>query len=423
MMLETPTVIGREPELAALRTFVEAVPSGPRVLVLEGEAGIGKTTLWTAGVTLAHERGYRVLTCRPAESEARLSYAALADLLEGAVEDAADDLPEPQRRALEVALLRAEPGDAPADHRTVAAATLAMLRSLSRDRPVLLGVDDEQWLDASSAAALGFAVRRLSEEPVGIFGASRVGEGAVDPIGLARTMPDDRLERIRVEPLSIEAVGALIDHRIGLHLSTHTLRRIHETSDGNPFFALELARAVQQAGGELGPGEIFQAPEDLRELLRVRLAELPPSVHGILLAASAMAHPTVSLAETATARPKDVTAALDRAARAGVIQVTGEEIHFAHPLFASAVYSDASDRERREVHLRLADVVSDPEERARHLALSAREPDADVAAALEKAARHAEERGAPAAAAELCELSLELTPSDRSGDRRRLQLE
>ena len=200
------------------------------------------------------------------------------------------------------------------------------------------------------------------------------------------------------------------------------LHRVHEASGGNPFFALELARAVQQAGGELGPGKEFPAPEGLRDLVRARVAELPPSVHDVLLTAAAMARPTVALAEAAAVHPKGVAVALDQAARAGMIEVLGEVIRFSHPLFASAVYSESSDRERREAHRRLALVISDPEERARHLALSTSEPDADVAAALEDAAQLAYERGAPGAAAELCELALDLLPSDRPLDRRRIQL-
>jgi predicted ATPase len=140
-------IVGREGELARVKSFIGSVPEGPSALLLEGAAGIGKTTLWHAGVSIARARGHRVLVCRAAESEARLSYAALGDLFDFEL----PDLPAPQKRALDAALLRAEFEGAPPDQRAVSVASLGVLRALATSGPVVIAIDDVQWLDAPSA--------------------------------------------------------------------------------------------------------------------------------------------------------------------------------------------------------------------------------------------------------------------------------
>jgi DNA-binding CsgD family transcriptional regulator len=408
-------LIGREAELEAVISFVDAALLAPAALLLEGEAGIGKTTLWRSALALAEERGFTTLSCRPSESEARLSYAAIADLFDDVVDDELSDLPEVQRRALAVALLREE-ADAPVDPRSVAAAVLGLVRRLASTSPLLLAVDDEQWLDPASAEALGFAVRRLAGERVGVISASRVREGVPDPMALLRALGQDRLERVRVTALGRDELGELLRERIALDLPLPTLSRVQEVSRGNPFFALELGRALKGSGSELGTGGQLPVPEDLRDLLHVRLGGLPPSTREVLLLAAALSRPTVPLVVAAATYPGSVADELALAAGAGIVQVWGDEIGFVHPLFSSAVHEEASSAERRAAHLRLAGIARDPEERARHLALSADGPDADIAAALEEAAAHAIERGAPAAAAELCQLAADLTLAAASAD-------
>src|ERR671931_1075399 len=141
-------VIGREEELAALAAFLDDVPVGPAQLVLVGEAGVGKTTLWCAGADEARERGYRVLETRPAEAEARLAFAGLGDLLDPLLGEVLDPLPTPQRDALRVALLVEPATGVPPEERAVAVAVLSALRKLAADRPTLVAVDDLQWLDS-----------------------------------------------------------------------------------------------------------------------------------------------------------------------------------------------------------------------------------------------------------------------------------
>ena len=193
-------IIGREQELAATGRLLDRAAEGAAALVLDGEAGIGKTTLWLEAVRVADARGFRVLQARPAESEAKLSYSAVADLVGAAFEETESELPPLQRRALEAALLLGET-DEPAGARTTSAALVAVLHALTSRDPVLLAVDDVQWLDAASAQALAFAARRL---PAGLalLLARRVEGDADLPFGLARALPDDRRERLVVATLS-----------------------------------------------------------------------------------------------------------------------------------------------------------------------------------------------------------------------------
>ena len=169
--------IGREDELAAITAFVQTAPAGPAGMVLSGSAGIGKTILWLQGVSLAAAAGADVLTSRPRQAETTFAYAALADLLNERFEHVADQLPAPQRRALEVALLRAEGDDRGPDRHAVSVAVLSALRLLADERPVLLAIDDVQWIDAPSAHALSFVLRRLEAEAISVLTTLRVTEG------------------------------------------------------------------------------------------------------------------------------------------------------------------------------------------------------------------------------------------------------
>jgi DNA-binding CsgD family transcriptional regulator len=407
-------ILGREAEVAQITRFIEAVPDGPSALLLDGVAGIGKTTLWNIGVSLAQKAGHQVLACRAAESEARLSYAALGDLLEVQL----PELPGPQKRALDAALLRAEVEGSPPDQRAVALATLAVLRALATSAPVIVAIDDIQWIDAASVRVLSFAARRLRDEPIRILVAMRAGFGG-DPLGLSR-MTGSGVHRLGVGPLREETMIRLLRDRIGDDLPHPVLLRLHKVSHGNPFFALEIARAISNLAVRPEPGEPLPVPENLQELLGARLSALPASATDALLVVAAATRPTVDLVLGAARRRDRALAGIGRAEEADIVQRTGERIDFTHPLLGSTVYAAASPEARRSVHRRLAEVVLDPEERARHLALASGGPDPDVAAALEMAARHAAARGAPDAAAELAELARKVTPpGDAAGVLRR----
>jgi hypothetical protein len=222
-------IIGREAELRHLEELVDAVDDGPAAVLLEGEIGIGKTRLWDEGVSAARSRSRRVLACRPSGSEARLAYAALGDLLAEVPDAAMADLPGPQRRAVEVALLRAEPDEQESPRRAVALGTLGVLRTLARERPTLLAIDDAQWLDPASAGALAFVVRRLADERVGLLVARRADGASAVPLGLDRAFPEGRFRRVPVGSLGPAELDRVVSDRVGVALPRPTLRRLHPT--------------------------------------------------------------------------------------------------------------------------------------------------------------------------------------------------
>lgn len=393
-----PEVVGRDEELAA----VVAVLDGdlPVALLIEGEAGIGKTTVWRAGLEQARERGFRTLSCRPAESEARLSFAGLTDLLEPVLSDVLAALPSVQRRALEAALLLSEHEGPPPDQRAISAACLGAFRLLAEEGRVLVAVDDVQWLDPPTELVLEFVARRLGEEPVGLLVAERVEADGQAPLGLERA--ELGLRRVRLGPLSMGALHRLLRNRVEVTLTRPALRRVHAASGGNPFYALELVRALQ-ASGRIRPGQPLPVPQTLEGIVRQRIEALPAGAREVLQVAAALARPTESMLGERLA--------VDQAVEAGVVELVDGEVRFTHPLLAAAAYGSIGAEERRRLHRRLADAVGDPEERARHLALGAEEPSEEIARTLDEAAQHAAARGAPAVAAELSQLAGRLTPA------------
>ena len=411
-MAKTVEVVGRDHELATVTAFLDALASGPSGLLLEGEAGIGKTTVWEAGVAGAAARSYIILQARPAESEATLSFAALGDLMDGVLVRVLPQLPPPQRRALEVALLMEDPAGSPPEQRAVCLAFLNVIRLLSASGPVVVAIDDLQWTDRPSAAALEFALRRLGSEPVGLLASVRIQADGHAMSAAGAGLSAGRLTRVQVGPLTMTAFEAAMRASAGAGLSRLTIRRLFGASGGNPFHGLELARALGRAGGEPAPGEPLPVPADLRGVVSARLAALPDGVQGVLLAASCLRSPTTTLLEQADGPVAG--SALQDSRLEGVVELDGAQVRFTHPLLASAIYSGALPAQRREAHRRLATIAPSVEERARHLALAAEGPDEEAAAALSQAARAAGVRGAPAAAAELAELAAALTPPDQA---------
>jgi DNA-binding CsgD family transcriptional regulator len=392
----------RKRELVAGERFLSLLSRGPGCVVLEGEPGIGKTTVWRELVEMAEGRGYRVLSCRPAEAEAKLSFAGLADLLSTLERDVVEELPAPQRDALRVALLEAAPGPRALERRAVFAGFCSALFGLASQGPVLVAIDDLQWLDRPSQAALEFALRRLGERTIGILCAVRVRNGTGLPTALARALEESHAERVLLGPASVTALQELIVERFGDVLARPTVVRIAALAHGNPFYALEIAREVARRG-EPSPGEVLPVPGDLSELVAARIRRLPAGTREQLLMAAALSNPLVRLLDEP---------ALSAAEELGLIAISQGRVSFSHPLFASAVYASAPLSERRALHRRLASLVDEPEERARHMALGAEAASEEIAFALEGAAERARLRGAPDAAAELLELAVRLTPTD-----------
>jgi len=402
--VQTERIVGRKAQLLAIDDAVERGPGRLFACVIQGDAGIGKTTLWRYAVERARTRGYRVLTCRPGERESALSYAGLTDLFDGAD---FQQLPAPQRQALEAALLRAAPDGEPPDSQAVNVAALGLVRLLAADGPVVLAVDDAQWLDPASAGVLGYVARRALEDGAGLVVAVR---GGGIPFGLDRAFDLDRIRHLQLDGLPAADLHRLVRIRSGLHLTKRDLLRLAEASAGNPFFALELARSIQRNGWP-EPAAPLPLPATLAGAAAEHLDRLPPETRETLLVAAALHHPRTALVRAALGVPGPVTPGLAAAEEAGVIEIREGHIRFTHPLFASAVYSAAATERRRTLHARLATVVTDFAEQARHLALAVDGPDADVAAVIADAARQTQVRGAHAMAAELWLMARHRTPA------------
>jgi len=397
-------IVGRDRELGGAYAFLDALRTDGNGLLIEGEPGIGKTAVLQAVLEDAAGRGWRVLRCAGDQAEARLSFVGLADLLGDAVEQELESLPAPQRDALELALLRRRGSVRGVEARAIGLGLRSLVVELARASPVVLAVDDAHWLNAATARALAFAARRLEGHAVGILATVRTGLSEIDPLRLERGLGASRFRRARLGPLSIGAVRVMIERRLGYEYSRPVLLRLAEVADGNPLFALELARALGP-DPRLEPAAPLPVPDSLRALVADRVGAVGTSGRRALLAAAALSRPTTQLVEDASS-----AAGLAQAEEAGLLHVQGDRVVFVHPLYASAVYGSSATRTRRSLHANLADLVGDAEEQARHLALASTPPDEHIAARLEDAAARARARGAWEAAGELFEQAVRFTP-------------
>jgi hypothetical protein len=380
-------VVGRDGERTAVGRVLGSTEALPSVLLLEGEPGIGKTTIWLDALALAEPR-FHVLSARPVEFESRLTFTVVRDLLEPVLAEVGPQLPRPQLAALEAALLLAEPEEGPPEPHAIAFAFLSVLRALARTGDVLVAVDDVQWIDPSSAAVLVFAARRAEPEIRFLLARRSGGQGT----GFEQAVDAERIRSLAVGPLSRGAVQRLLRERLAVTMSRPALARIHRVSEGNPFYALELARA-HAAGAD----DATEVPPSLTALVDERLRELPGETERALQVAALFARPAVEpLASVIGSFPE-----LGPAVRLGIVVLGAASIEFTHPLVASSLAARIEPAAARALHGKIAAVVDDLEERARHLALAAEGPDPVASAALEEAAAQARGRGAPEVAAEL----------------------
>jgi len=404
----TEELVGRTRELGDLTDFVRTSRKESRAILLEGPPGVGKSALWRAAIEAARET-HVVLRARPDSAEAKLAYGGLADLFVDVAETVLPALPEPQRVALETTLfLRSS--DAPANPRLLGAATLGAFRALSASDPLLIAVDDLQWLDTSSLVTLAFATRRLREdERTGFIFTRRSGAG----LSMGIPTPPTGLTRIEVAALSFDAAAELLARRYPGRVSRTTARRIWTAAQGNPLYTIELGAAVAAQGEPTDPSQPLTVSGDLEELLSRRLASLPDACDDVLLAVALLSDPTRRLIVETCGAAAD--AGLQAAIDADVLHIDRTRVRFGHPLFAAVVAAQAGRSERSRMHRHLAEVVAEREEAALHLALATDRPDAAVAAALDEATATAVERGSPAAAADYAEHALRLTdPQDRA---------
>ncbi|OBB57978.1 hypothetical protein A5757_19380 [Mycobacterium sp. 852013-51886_SCH5428379] len=391
----------------ALEQFLARASAGPAALVVGGEAGIGKTTLWSTAVDRARDAGFLVLASRGTAAEAVRGYAAVADLLAGVSEEALAELPPIQRLALDRVLLRDGDRAGATDQYVVAATFRGVVEALARTEPVLIAIDDAQWLDSPSRTVVAFTARRLAGR-IGVLATVRTGDtvASVDWLQLPRP---ELLAHIEVGPMDAAALRSVIESRTGHTLPRSVVAHIHRIAGGNPFYALELARPVIATA----PDYIVGLPDSLSCLIDDRLDGLPSETADALLTAACSAAPTVEqVAAALGVSGEDVAAALAPAEARGVVRLDGLRVQFAHPLLAHGVYTRADADRRRATHRRLAEFARVPEVRARHLCLGTAAPDEATLRALDSAADAASARGAPSVAAELLDMAIALGGSD-----------
>jgi hypothetical protein len=396
----TPAFRGRARERKALDDLLGRVRAGESaVLVVRGEAGIGKTALMHYCARQAS--GCRLVQIGGVEFEMELPFAALHQLC-GPMLSGLGALPEPQQSALRVAFgLAAEPAP---DRFVLGLAVLSLLTENAAARPLVCLVDDAQWLDDASSQVLGFVARRLLAEPIGLLFAVREAAGE-------RLFPG--LPALTVEGLTDEDAQALLTAAVPGHVDQRVCDRIVAETRGNPLGLLELARGMSEAelaGGFAGPPTV-SLPSRLEHHYLQRVQALPEPTQRLMLLAAAdptgdatllwRAAPTLGLGRDAAA-----------AADADELLQIGSHVRFRHPLVRSAAYTAGSPEDRRAAHLTLAeatDAQTDPERRVWHLAAAATGPDEEVAAALEQAAVRTQARAGLAAAAAFLQRSVALT--------------
>ena len=404
-----PRLRGRRPECDVLDDLLARVRTGQsQVLVLRGEAGIGKTALLDR--LAASASGFRIVRAAGVESEMELAHAGLHQLC-APFTDQIESLPGPQRDALGTAFGRRD-GDAP-NRFIVGLAVLGLLSEVAEEQPLLWMVDDAQWLDAASSQTLSFVARRLGAESVAMVVAMR---------DLDREDDFARLDELVVYGLGDRDARGLLETVLTGPLDDRVRDRLVAETRGNPLALLELPRGLTPAemAGGFGLPHASSLTSRIEESFRRRLAPLPPSTRTLLLVASAepVGDP-VPVWRAAAALGVEPGA---RGAAADLVEFGGQ-VRFRHPLVRSAVYRAASPEERERTHRALADATDpevDPDQRAWHRAHATRVPDEDVAAELERSAGRAQGRGGQAAAAAFLERAAELTPEPARRARRAL---
>jgi DNA-binding CsgD family transcriptional regulator len=379
-------------------------------MVFSGDPGIGKTTLWQVGLEIAAQEGFDVLSTRSSQSEAGLPFAALADLIDGIDPSILERVPAPQMHAVEIALRRAVPDSEPPEPFAISSGFLCAVRALAGEARPLIAVDDVQWLDQSSADCLLFLARRLSDQQVR-FLLSRRG---VEPSNLERALEPLGVLTVEVEGMSMGAIGRILSDRFGLALPRRVLYQLFEASHGNPLFALELGRTIQEAGIP-DPGSEMPAPKRVDDAFGARVQSLPGAARRALLAAALSASLTRSELQSVVG-PLVLEDAID----AGLLTVDRFRVRPSHPMIAAAARKQSSAVQRRDLHLTLAGVVEDPVLSARHQAMATVGADEAIARTLVTAARLAIERGAVHEAEELSAHALRLTPAGAAEESGRL---
>jgi DNA-binding CsgD family transcriptional regulator len=395
----------RAAEWRRIREFAVGVPfrDAPALLTIDGEAGAGKSTLWRAGIATAAEAGCRVLRSEPSAAEADASFVGLSDLLDDVLPEVTG-LPGPQREALEVALLLRPAGGRPLAGYAVGLAMLSVLRWCLDAGPVLVAIDDVQWLDAASLEALTFACRRITAGPLGVLLAART-DAPADPLTVgAPPLPHGwsdlpsalpAAESIDLAPLDRRQIQSLLPATV----TAAQARLVAEQSRGSPFWALEIAASVESAEAAV-PARALTVSRRLTEPAADALAVVAAAGRPALSDATAVLGLLIT----------DPADALDAAVLAGVITETGGRVAAAHPLIGAAAVESLPPGRRQRIYRLLAEAAPSPESHAQFAALAAG-PGADprIAEALDAAAEAAHARSANAAAGQFAAQAVTFT--------------
>ncbi len=403
---EREVLLGRSDECAMLdRLSRDAFLGESRIVVLRGEAGVGKSAL--LAYVSRTSVGWRVATAAGVESEMELAYAGLHQLC-APILDRVERLPDPQRVALET-VFGLSAGPVP-DRFLVALAVLTLLAEVAEHEPLICLVDDAQWLDEASAQIVGFVARRLLAERVAIVCAVREGPGDTVLAGLPE---------LPISGLGASDARALLLKNVHGPFDAAVCDRIVTESHGNPLALLELPRTWKMAdlAGGFGLPDSRPVPGKIEQSYARRLLELPAETRLLILIAAAEPQGDPLLLQKASETLGVAMTAADPAADAGLLTV-GQHVKFAHPLVRSAVYRAASSEDRHRVHRALAEAIdadTDSDRRAWHRARATDSPGEDVAADLERLAGRAQARGGLAAAAAFLQRAVALTvdPSRR----------
>ncbi|HVW43129.1 MAG TPA: AAA family ATPase, partial [Amycolatopsis sp.] len=412
-------LLDRRAERQALDQLVEDVRAGEsRVLVLRGEAGVGKTMLLDYVVERAAQ--CRVVRAVGVQSEMELAFAALHSVCTPLL-DCLERLPAPQQEALRTAF-GVSAGSSPPDRFLVALAVLGLLAEAAQERPLVCVIDDAQWLDRASAQVLAFVARRLLAESVAMVFAVR--ESTTDQ-DLPEVPEVAGLSEMRIGGLPDEDARALLVSAHRGPVDDRVLGRVLAEARGNPLALLELPRGFTPAelAGGFGLPNAAKLPRRIEESYQRQIAPLPAETRQLMLVAAVepVGDP-VLVWRAAEQLGINIDTAPRPAIAAGLVEF-GARVRFRHPLVRSAIYRAASPEERRNTHRVLAQVVDaqvDPDRRAWHKAQAAVGPDEDVAMELERSADRAQARGGLTAAAAFLERATELTPDPHQRGQRAL---
>lgn len=409
----TSHLVGRELEQCVLLGLFDTVQARGATLLVRGEAGIGKSSLLGFTKAYAAERGVRVLGTAGAEAESYLPFAGLHRLLRSVL-SAAGRLPVLQRHALQAAFGRLEAGTA--NPYLIALAALTLLSDAATEAPLLLLVEDVQWLDPPTAEVLAFVARRLESDPIVLLMALRDGVACV--------MAEAGLPELSLERLDEEAANALLEVHAP-DLASNVRERLLSEAAGNPLALVELPAALRAAGDiqETLP-DWLPLTVRLERAFVARLADLPALTRTLLLVAAADGGDLVSILRAAARMSAQEVAltALDSAVAAGLVTITQSNLSFRHPLVRSAVYQAASFSERQAAHAALAEILAgEPDRRVWHRAFAVVGLDEAVAAELEVAATRALQRGATGVAVAALERAAQLSDDPIAKGRRTLQ--